>query len=163
VLREEEKDIGGLIEGPPVRPLSRVHKGSADSTLSLPPAKLLLGVEIGGEGVRVIAEALGVAIRSLTESPALDCLEWGVESTNRTRLLAFPPAEVVGLTMSDFCLCSSRVAVISPRVSRIRLATTPLAEDRRESAAISSLELWKVVRRLINLLWTLEIAAVWLL
>jgi hypothetical protein len=77
VLREEEaeEDIGGLMEGPPVRPRSRVQRGSVDSTLSLPDPPLgvkLLGVEIGvlWEGVGVIVGGFGVEIRSLTESPA---------------------------------------------------------------------------------------------
>lgn len=93
--------MGGLIKGPPVRPLSRVHNGSVDSTLSL-PVILLLGVERGGEGVKVIAEAFGVAIRSLTGNPVEDCFWCGVESRNRTRLLTSAGGE--GATKIGFFL-----------------------------------------------------------
>jgi hypothetical protein len=84
-----------------------------------------------------------------------------VDSKNLTRLLAEGPGVEGLVTICGFFRCSSKVAVISPRVSKMRLATTPLADDRRDSAATSwSLELWKVVLLLINRLCTLEIAAV---
>jgi hypothetical protein len=158
LLREE---AGGLREGA-ARPLSRLQSGSAASTLLLP--EKALGVVREDEGLASKLIALGVAMRSLIEGPAAEGgFAWGVDSRNLTLLEG--NAEVAcpeGLAVRGFLLCSSKVAVISPRVSRMRFATTPLADDLPEIWA-SSLAVWKVVLRLISRLCTLEMAAVWLL